>query len=109
MKRVIPDGTGIPAGTQTQQEESTMKRFEHTIRKSSGIHAAPAHQIVKIARKYADTSITVACGEKSARADGLMRLMMLGARCGDQVTVTCDGPSEMAATVAMQSYFWNHL
>ena len=33
----------------------------------------------------------------------------LGIRSGDRVTVTCDGPSEMAATVAMQSYFWNHL
>ena len=35
--------------------------------------------------------------------------LSLGIRSGDRVTVTCTGDNEMAATVAMQSYFWNHL
>ena len=93
--------------TKTQQEESTMKRFEHTIHTS--IHARPAQQIVRIAREFADTVITFTREGRTVRADGLLRLMALGARSGDRITVTCDGPSEMAATVAMQSYLWNHL
>ena len=86
-----------------------MKRFEHTIHDPIGIHAGPALQIIRIARQYRDTAITVTREDKSVRADGLLRLIALGARHGDLVTVTCEGPSEMAATVAMQSYFWNHL
>lgn len=86
-----------------------MKRFEHTIHQRSGIHAGPARQIVKIARQFADTVITISRGERSIRVNGLLRLIGLGVRGGDTVTVTVDGPSEMAATIAMQNYFWNHL
>lgn len=86
-----------------------MKRFEHTIHESTGIHAGPAMQIARIARQFADTVITVTRGHKSVRADALLRLLTLGVRRGDTVTITCEGPNEMAATVAMQSYFWNHL
>ena len=86
-----------------------MKRFEHTIHDSIGIHAGPARQIVKIAKQFADTAITVSRANKTVRADGLLRLMTLGIRNGDTVTVTCDGPNEMAATVALQNFFWNNL
>ena len=86
-----------------------MKRFEHTIRTAHGIHGKPARQIVKIARKYADTAITVSRAERTVRGDALLPLMTLGIRSGDRVTVTCDGPDEMAATIAMQNYFWNYL
>ena len=36
-----------------------MKRFEHTIRAAHGIHGKPVREIVKIARQFADTTITV--------------------------------------------------
>ena len=52
---------------------------------------------------------TVSDADQTVRADGLLRLLSLGVRRGDRVTVTCTGDNEMAATVAMQSYFWNHL
>ena len=86
-----------------------MKRFEHTIRDSVGIHVRPAMQIVQIAKRFADTAITVTRGNKSVRANALLRLIALGIHRGDKVTITCDGPNEMAATVAMQNYLWNHL
>ena len=86
-----------------------MKRFEHTIHDSAAIHAGTALQITKIARQFPDTCITILGGDKAVRADGLLRLMTLGIRSGDRITVTCDGPSEMAATVAMQNYIWNYL
>lgn len=86
-----------------------MKRFEHTIQAPTGIHARVAFQIRRIARRFPDTAITVSGNEKTVRADGLLRLLSLGIRSGDRVTVTCTGDNEMAATVAMQSYFWNHL
>lgn len=86
-----------------------MMRFEHTIHNPTGIHGGPAWQIFKLARKFADTTITISKGEKSARADALLRLMLLGAGLGDTVTVTIDGIDEMAASIAMQNFFWNNL
>lgn len=86
-----------------------MKHFEHTIRIPTGIHAGPARQIVKIARQFADTAITVTREGRSVSAGALMKLMLLGVRLGDTVTVVCEGPSEMAAVIAMQNFFWNHL
>ena len=86
-----------------------MKRFEHTIHDTAAIHTRSARKIAKIARQFPETVISISCGEKTVSADGLLRLMSLGAQGGDRITVTCDGPGEMAATVAMQNYFWNHL
>lgn len=86
-----------------------MKRFEHTIHAPVGIHAKPARQIAKIAKQFADTAITVTRNDRTVSAAALMKLLLLGAKLGDTVTVVCDGPSEMAAVIAMQDFFWNYL
>ena len=86
-----------------------MMRFEHTIHNPTGIHGRPAWQIFKLARKFADTTITISKGEKSAPADTLLRQKLLGASGGDTVTVTIDGIDEMAASIAMRNFFWNNL
>ena len=86
-----------------------MKRFEHTIHNPTGIHGRPAWKIFKLARRFADTTITITKGDKSARANALLRLMLLGAGLGDTVTVTIEGIDEMAASIAMQNFFWNNL
>ena len=86
-----------------------MMRFEHTIHNPTGIHGRPAWKIFKLARRFADTTITITKGDKSARADTLLRLMLLGAGLGDAVTVTIYGIDEMAASIAMQNFFWNNL
>ena len=85
-----------------------MKRFEHTIHAPVGIHAKPARQIAKIAKQFADTAITVTRNDRTVSAAALMKLLLLGAKLGDTVTVVCDGPSEMAAVIAMQDFFWNY-
>ena len=86
-----------------------MMRIEHTLHNPTGIHGRPAWKIFKQARRFADTTITISKGEKSARADTLLRLMLLGAGFGDTVTVTIEGIDEMAAIIAMQNFFWNNL
>ena len=86
-----------------------MMRFEHTIHNPTGIHGRPAWQIFKLAQRFADTTITITKGDKSARANALLRLMLLGAGLGDTVTVTIEGIDEMAASIAMRNFFWNNL
>ena len=53
-----------------------MKTFEYTITDPVGIHARPAGELVKEAKKYEDT-ITVTKGDKSAEAKRLMSLLGL--------------------------------
>ena len=52
-----------------------MKRFEHTIRAAHGIHGKPAREIVKIARQFADTAITVSRAERTVRGDALLTIL----------------------------------
>ena len=86
-----------------------MKQFEYTINDPLGIHARPAGMLAKAAKGFADTTITVSKNGNAVKATQLMKLMGLGIKQGDVVTVTADGPSEDAAIAAMQSFFQEHL
>ena len=82
-----------------------MKQFEHVVKDPLGIHARPAGQIAKLAKSYADTTITIAKNGNVAKASQLMKLMGLGVKTGDTVTVACDGGNEDAAFAAMKEFF----
>ena len=86
-----------------------MKQFEYTINDPLGIHARPAGMLAKAAKGFADTTITVSKNGNAVKASQLMKLMGLGIKQGDVVTVTADGPSEDASIAAMQSFFQEHL
>lgn len=86
-----------------------MKQFVHTINDPLGIHARPAGMIAKLAKDYAGTAITVSCNGKEAKASALMKLMSLGVKEGNEVTVTAEGAAEDAAIAAMQEFFQKNL
>ena len=86
-----------------------MKQFEYTINDPLGIHARPAGLLAKAAKAFADTTVTVEKNGVAAKASQLMKLMGLGVKQGDVVTVTADGPSEDAAIAAMQDFFKENL
>ena len=86
-----------------------MKQFTYTITDPLGIHARPAGLLAKEAKAFADTTITVAKNGTAVKASQLMKLMSLGIKAGDVVTVTADGPSEDAAIAALQAFFESHL
>ena len=82
-----------------------MKTFTYTITDPIGIHARPAGLLVKAAKAFAGTEITVTKGDKTAKSTQLMKLMGLGVKGGD----TVEGPSEEAAIAAMEQFFKEHL
>ena len=86
-----------------------MKTFTYTITDPEGIHARPAGMLAKAAKGFADTTVTVAKGGTAVKASQLMKLMSLGIKQGDVVTVTAEGPSEDAAIAAMQTFFQDNL
>ncbi len=86
-----------------------MKRFTYTIADPLGIHARPAGLLARAAKEYPDTEIVIAKGEASAKATQLMRIMAMGVRQGDQVTITAEGGSEEQAIRDLRKFFEENL
>lgn len=86
-----------------------MKTFDYTITDALGIHARPAGRLAKAASAFPDTAINVVKADRTAGADQLIRLMSLGVRQGDTVTITAEGPEESAAIAAMETFFRENL
>ena len=86
-----------------------MKEFTYTIEDELGIHARPAGLLSKLAKSFPDTVVTVTKGDKTVKATQLMKLMNLGIKKGDQVTVTAEGDSEEAARAALRDFFEENL
>ena len=81
-----------------------MKEFKYVITDPVGIHARPAGLLVKEAKTF-KSNIIVAKGEKEAKATALMKLMGMGIKQGDEVTIKVDGEDEEAAAAAMEKFF----
>ncbi|MCR5213611.1 MAG: HPr family phosphocarrier protein [Eubacterium sp.] len=85
-----------------------MKSFKYVITDEVGIHARPAGLLVKEAKQFAST-ITIAKGDKSAKATALMKLMGMGVKKGDEITVTVEGDDEDAAAVAIEKFLTENM
>ena len=81
-----------------------MKQFTYTITDPVGIHARPAGLLVKEAKTYHSTVI-ISKGDKQAKATALMKLMGMGIKQGDQITVSVDGDDEDTCAAAMEQFF----
>lgn len=85
-----------------------MKSFEYTITDPVGIHARPAGNLAKEAKKY-DSVIKITKDGKSVEAKKLMMLMGLGVKQGDTVTVSVEGGDEEATAAQMEAFFKENL
>ena len=86
-----------------------MKQFEYTINDPLGIHARPAGMLVKEAKAFADTVVTITKKGTTVKAGQLMKLMSRGVKQGDVVTVAAEGANEDAAIAALTAFFNNNL
>lgn len=86
-----------------------MKEFTYTIQDDLGIHARPAGLLTKLAKTFPETAVTVTKGGSTVKATQLMKLMNMGVKQGDTVTVAADGPAEEDAIAALQKFFEENL
>lgn len=86
-----------------------MKEFQFVIRDELGIHARPAGLLAKLAKEYKDTAVTVTKAGNTVKASQLMKLMSLGVKHGDEVTVAAEGPDEEAAIEKLNAFFQENL
>lgn len=82
-----------------------MQQFTYTLQDPLGLHARPAGELAKLAKAYTDTVITITKEGKSVKAAQLLKLMGLGVKRGDVVTVTAEGPAEEEAIAALRGFF----
>ena len=78
-----------------------METFQYTITDEIGIHARPAGELAKLAKEF-QSKITIKTETKQADAE---KLMALGIRHGQTVTVETVGPDETEAAEAVQDFF----
>ncbi len=81
-----------------------MKEFTYIIKDELGIHARPAGLLVKEIAKF-ESDIRLTVNGKSADGKRLFAVMGLGAKCGSEVTVTCDGVDENSAVAVISAFF----
>lgn len=76
---------------------------ELQLRGEGGLHARPATFFAETAAKF-EAAVTVKFKDKQVDGKRVIALMRLGAKQGDTVTVTADGPDEAAAVEALAEY-----
>ena len=86
-----------------------MKQFTYTIKDPLGIHARPAGLLAKAAKEFGDTVVTVTKDGSTVKASQMMKLMCLGIKQGNEITVGAEGPDEDAAIAAMEKFFQENL
>ena len=83
-----------------------MKEFTYTIEDELGIHARPAGLLSKLAKSFPDTLVTVTKGDKTVKASQLMKLMNMGIKRGDEVTVAAEGAEVCRKTADARHHFY---
>lgn len=86
-----------------------MLSFTRIIHDPLGIHARPAGLLAKAAKAHADTTVMLTRGDQSVKATQMMKLMGMGVKRGDEVTVTVEGPEEAEVIEILQKLFEEHL
>ncbi len=64
---------------------------------TQGMHMRPAGELAKEMKKFADCTVTLKCGEKTAKASAVMQIMAAGIKCGSEVEIIAEGENEQAA------------
>ncbi|MDK2865776.1 MAG: phosphocarrier protein HPr [Clostridiales bacterium] len=79
----------------------------YTLGNKLGIHARPAAELVKLAGAY-ESKVTIVAGEKRADAKSLLMVMSLGAKMGQIIELTVEGPDEADAMQAFDTLIGNN-
>ncbi len=85
-----------------------MKEFKYIIADPEGIHARPAGMLVKAAKEFS-CDIKIAKGGKAMSCKAIFGVMGLGAKKGDEVTLTFDGADEEEAFGTISQFMQENL
>ncbi len=64
-----------------------------TIKNEAGLHMRPAGEFAKLATKCT-SDVKIIHKEKNINAKSVLNIMAAGIKCGDEITIQCDGANE---------------
>ena len=79
-----------------------MEKLTYTVSDKNGIHARPAGLIVKTASGFS-SDILISCGGRISDCKKLLRLMAMGIKCGEEITISAEGSDEKEAIEKISS------
>lgn len=86
-----------------------MVEFTHVVQGRAGLHARPVAEICSFAGSY-DGKITLAFSGQTVSATDIMGVMGLGARQGDELCFSVEGPDEQSTAdrlrAKLESCLW---
>ena len=82
-----------------------MKSFHHTLRTDYPMLFGTAGRLAELAHCYPDTTGTLEMGTRRADISRPLKVMTMGIRKGDRITVSVDGPSEVELFDVLCEYF----
>ena len=82
-----------------------MMSFTYTMQSSHPMMFGPAGRMAEVASCYPDTTATMEMGTRCADIANPMKVMTMGIRRGDRVTVNVDGPSEVELFDVLCNHF----
>ena len=85
------------------KERIIVKEFKYIITDAEGIHARPAGELVKEAKKFA-SGVKITKGDKTADAKKIFGLMGLGVKQGEEIQVQIEGEDEEQAAAALEAF-----
>lgn len=85
-----------------------MQEIKYTITDEMGIHARPAGLFVKGAAAF-PCSVTIEKDGREVDAKRILGVMGLGVKCGQEITLRCDGEKEAEAIEALEKFLKENL
>ena len=82
-----------------------MKTFSYTLKNDFPMLLGSAGRLAELARCYPDTIGTLEMGSRRADLSSPIKMMTMGIRKGDRVTVSVDGPSEVELFDVLCNHF----
>lgn len=85
-----------------------MQEIKYTITDEMGIHARPAGLFVKEAAAF-PCSVTIEKDGREVDAKRILGVMGLGVKCGQEITLRCDGEKEAEAIETLEKFLKENL
>jgi len=81
---------------------------DYLITAAEGLHARPATNLVRLAKKYKSTT-SLQKGDKTVKLNSMLNILSLALKGGDTVTIIIDGEDEAEAAAALDTFFMEEL
>ncbi len=77
---------------------------DYMITSAEGLHARPATNLIRLAKKYKSTA-SLKKGDKAVKLNSMLNILSLALKGGDTITIIVDGEDEVEAAAAIDTFF----